>query len=160
MQDFFSEYRVFILFLHIISAVVWVGGMVAMRYAAHPSFMQIESPAKRLESISYALKRLFSIVFVFVFILAATGAILTVGYDLKHTEYSIFTHIKEGIWSLMALNFFVMIYRRNKADKDMLRGDFVGAKAQLGLIGTFMVPLNIVLGFSAIFIGAYLSSNL
>ncbi len=160
MQEFFSEYKVVILFLHIISAVIWVGGMIAVRYAAHPSFMQIESPAKRLESISYALKRLFSIVFVFVFILAATGAILTIGYDLKHTEYSIYTHIKEGIWSLMALNFFVMIYRRSKADKDMHRGDFISAKAQLGLIGSFMVPLNIVLGISAIFIGAYLSSNL
>ena len=56
MQDFFAEYKAIIIFLHIISAVVWIGGMIAMRYAAHPSFMQIESPLKRLERISDALK--------------------------------------------------------------------------------------------------------
>ncbi len=160
MSEFFLEYKTFLIFLHIISAVVWVGGMIAMRYAAHPSFMLIESPAKRLESISLALKKLFRIVIVFIFILAMTGAILTVVLGLKHTEYSIYTHIKEGIWTLMAINFFTMMYRRAKADKAMTQGDFVTAKNQLSLIGSFMVPLNIALGTIAIFLGAYLSSNL
>ena len=160
MQEFFGEYKAIIIFLHIISAVVWVGGMIAMRYAAHPSFMEIESPAKRLERISDALKRLFNIVLVFIFILAATGAVLTIGYQLKYTEYHIYTHLKEGIWSIMAINYFVMMYRRRKADKAILEGDFVLAKNQLGLIGKFMVPLNITLGIVAIAMGAYLSSNL
>ncbi len=160
MQEFFGEYKAIIIFLHIISAVVWVGGMIAMRYAAHPSFMEIESPAKRLERISDALKRLFNIVLIFIFILAATGAILTIGYQLKYTEYHIYTHLKEGIWSIMVINYFVMMYRRRKADKAILEGDFVLAKNQLGLIGKFMVPLNITLGIVAIAMGAYLSSNL
>ena len=59
MQDIFLEYKTIIVFLHVISAVVWVGGMIAMRFAAHPSFMEIESPLKRLEHISKALKKLF-----------------------------------------------------------------------------------------------------
>ena len=62
MVEFFAEYKVYIVFLHVLSAVVWVGGMIAMRYAAHPSFLEIESPAKRLERIADALKRLFCIV--------------------------------------------------------------------------------------------------
>ncbi len=160
MQEFFAQYKTIIIFLHIISAVIWIGGMIAMRYAAHPSFMEIESPAKRLERISDALKRLFKIVLIFIFILAATGALLTVGYQLKYTEYHIYTHIKEGIWTLMAINYFMMMYRRKKADKAILEGDFVLAKNQLELIGKWMVPVNILLGIIAIAIGAYLTSNL
>ena len=160
MQEFFTEYKAVIIFLHIISAVVWIGGMIAMRYAAHPSFMQIESPLKRLERISDALKRLFKIVFIFTLILAATGAILTIGYQFKYTEYHIYTHIKEGIWSVMIINYFTMIYRRKKADKAILDGDFVLAKNQLEPIGKIMVPVNITLGVVAIMIGAYLSSIL
>jgi len=160
VQEFFGEYKAIIIFLHIISAVIWIGGMIAMRYAAHPSFMEIESPAKRLERISDALKRLFNIVLVFIFILAGTGAVLTIGYQLKYTEYHIYTHIKEGIWSVMAINYFIMMQRRKKADKAILEGNFVFAKNQLELIGKFMVPLNIALGIVAIAIGAYLASNL
>jgi hypothetical protein len=40
------------------------------------------------------------------------------------------------------------------------KGDMVGAKKQIELIGKFMVPLNIILGITAIFIGTYLSSTL
>ena len=58
----------------------------------------------------------------------------------------------------MFLNLVIMMIRRSKADKLMDIGDFAGAKVKLELIGKFMVPLNIVLGVIAIFIGAYFSS--
>lgn len=160
MQDFFLEYKSFIVFFHVLSAVVWVGGMIAMRYAAHPSFMDIESPAKRLEHISKALKNLFTIVLPFVVILIISAVFMIKGYSLSQTEFSLFSHVKEGIWSVMFINLIVMIKRRNRADKLIAEGNFALAKSQLGLIGKFMVPLNIVLGITAIAMGTYLSSNL
>ena len=158
MQEIFSEYKVIIVFLHVFSAVVWVGGMIAMRYAAHPSFIEIESPAKRLERISHSLKRLFSIVLPFVIILLITAVVMIKGYELSQSEYTLFSHLKEGIWSVMFINLIVMMKRRNRSDKMIEEGDFVGAKNQLELIGKFMVPVNIVLGITAIFIGSYFSS--
>ncbi|MFT7002763.1 MAG: putative membrane protein [Sulfurimonas sp.] len=158
MQDIFWEYKTIVVFLHVLSSTVWVGGMIAMRYAAQPSFLEIESPAKRLERISHALKRLFTIVLPFVIILFITAFIMIKGYDLSHTEYSIFSHAKEGIWSIMFINLIVMMKRRNRADKMLQEGNFAQAKNQLEPIGKFMVPLNIFLGISAIFIGAYFSA--
>ena len=160
MQEFFLEYRVIIVFLHVLSAVVWVGGMVAMRYAAHQSFLEIESPAKRLERIAHALKRLFSIVLSFVVILLITAIFMIKGYGLSLSELSFLAYLKEGIWTIMFINFSLMIYRRDKGEKLLNRGDMVGAKNQIELIGKVMVPLNIVLGVIAIFLGTYLSSNL
>ena len=160
MVDFFAEYKTLIVFLHVLSAVVWVGGMIAMKYAAHPSFVRIESPAKRLEHIALALKGLFTIVVPFVVLLLITAVIMIMGYGLSDSEMSIFSHAKEGIWSIMAINLFVMILRRNRAMKLLKDGDMVGAKFSLELIGKYMVPLNIILGVVAIFLGSTLSSSL
>lgn len=160
MAEFFAEYKTYIIFLHVISAVVWVGGMIAMKYAAHPSFMQIESPAHRLERIAHALQRLFAIVVPFVVILFVTAVIMMKGYSLSESEFSMLSYVKEGIWSFMSVNLFVMIQRRNRAVRLLNEGDMVGAKFSLELIGKYMVPVNIILGIVAIFLGTTLSSSL
>ena len=160
MQDLFLENKTIIVFLHVISAVVWVGGMIAMRYAAHQSFLEIENPLKRLERIAHALKRLFTIVLPFVTILLITAIFMIKGYSLSQTEFSALAHAKEGIWTVMFLNLLVMMFRRNKAEKLLAAGDATGAKAQLGIIGSIMVPINILLGIVAIFIGTTLSGAL
>ncbi len=160
MQDIFLEYKVVIVFLHVISAVVWVGGMVAMRYAAHQSFLEIESPAKRLERIAHALKRLFSIVIPFVIILLVTAIFMIKGYGLSQSDFSPLSYAKEAIWSVMFVNLMIMILRRNRGERFLNEGNMVGAKGQIELIGKVMVPLNIALGVLAIFLGTFLSSSL
>lgn len=160
MVELFAEYKVIIVFLHVISAVVWVGGMIAMRYAAHPSFMALESPAQRLERIVYALKRLFIIVFPFTIILVLTAVVMLIGYDLKSTDYAQLGYVKEGIWMLMFLNYLLMVKRRNRAAAFLEKNDILGAKIAMALVGKYMIPLNIILGVIAIFLGSNLSAVL
>ena len=160
MGELFLAKKTIIIFLHVISGVVWVGGMVAMRYAAHQSFVQIESPAQRLERIAHALKRLFSIVFPFVLLLIVTAVMMLKGYDLSHSDFAPLGHAKEGIWSIMFLNLIVMIKRRNRAQRALEEGDVTLAKTQLEFIGKYQVPANILLGVVAIFLGSYLSTNI
>ena len=131
MESFFIEYKTIVIFLHVISAIVWIGGMVAMRYAAHPSFLEIESPLKRLEHISHALKNLFTIVVPFVIILLVTAVIMIQGYGLSKSSHAILSHAKEALWVVMAINLSIMIYRRNQAEKALIRGDATRAKNQL-----------------------------
>ena len=154
------EYRLELIFLHVIAAVVWVGGMIAMRFAAHQAFLEIGEPVQRLPIVSKALKRLFLLVMPFVLILAATGAVLTIGYGIKHTDFHYLTHIKEGIWTIMFINLAAMMIRRAKADKAMAMGDYKKAGELLGLIGRLMVPVNITLGIAAIVVGVMLRINL
>ena len=160
MSETLFAYRLEIIFIHIISAVVWVGGMISIRFAAHPAFMDITSPQDRLEKIAKTLKRLFILVMPFVLLLALTGAFLAIAYGTKHTEFSYLTHIKEGIWTVMFINLVMMIIRRNKAAKALSNGEFADAGKYLGLIGKYMVPVNISLGVIAIALGALLRVNL
>ncbi len=158
MQEIFLEYKIIIVFLHVISAVVWVGGMVALRYAAQPSLLEIESSAEKLKRISHAIKRFFIILFPFIIILIITAIIMIDAYSLLQDEFSVLSYVKVGLWSVMFINYIVAIKRRNRADKMIIEDDFVGAQGQLGPIGKILVPMNIVLGVTAIFIGSYFSS--
>ncbi|WP_345970611.1 hypothetical protein WCX72_02050 [Sulfurimonas sp. HSL1-6] len=169
MVTFFWEYSTLIVFLHVLSAVVWVGGMIAMRFAAHNAFMELEPPV-RLARTAHALKRLFAIVSPFVVILIITAVLMAVGWGFRAASVDAngnvideaafatyqLVHVKEAIWLIMALNLGAMILRRNKAQKKIDAGDFAAAKGLLGLIGKYMVPLNIILGVIAIYLGVTL----
>ena len=82
------------------------------------------------------------------------------GYGLSQTQFSALAHAKEGIWTVMFLNLLVMMFRRNKAERLLASGDATEAKAQLGIIGSVMVPVNILLGIVAIYLGTTLSGAL
>lgn len=170
MTDLFWAHTELIVFLHVISAVIWVGGMVAMRFAAHQSFVKVENPIFRLERISHALKRLFMIVLPFVIILILTAVLMAVGWDFRNaavdasgnvidetamTMYNL-VHIKEVIWMIMGMNLGVMMFLRSKAEKFLTAGNIAEAQKRLGLIGKYLVPLNIILGVIAIYMGVIL----
>ena len=147
-----------------------MGGMVAMRFAAHHSFMHIDSPAIRLARISHALKRLFTIVTPFVILLILTAVMMAVGLGFRAAAvdaggnvidpyamdiYNL-VHVKEVIWMLMAMNLGAMIFRRNQADRLLSLEKIPEAKAKLEAIGKYMVPVNIALGTVAIYLGVSL----
>lgn len=170
MVETFAHYRNLIIFLHIISAVIWVGGMIAIRFATHQSLARIIDPKTRLERAAHTLKRLFAIVTPFVAILLVTAVIMAAGLGFRDAAldadgnvidaYAMSLYntirIKEAIWVVMALNLGAMIYRRAKAEKALNAGNIEEAKKMLGLIAQYMVPVNIALGVIAIFIGVVL----
>jgi len=156
METLFAENRTLIVFLHVISAVIWVGGMIAIRFSAHYSLAQLESK-ERLARTAYMLRNLFMIVAPFVVILLVTALIMALALGLHHGELKLVAFAKEGIWTIMTLNLLFMVLRRNKAQKLINEGKFDGAKSLLELIGTVLVPVNIALGIVAIYLGVTLS---
>ena len=170
LVETFAHHRTLIIFLHIISAVIWVGGMVAIRFAAHQSLAMIADPKIRLERAAYTLKRLFALVTPFVLILIVTAVMMAVGLGFRAAamdatghvidEYamSIYNtvHIKETIWLIMSINLAAMMFRRRKAETALKAGHLEEAQNALTLIAKYMVPVNIVLGVTAIFIGVVL----
>ena len=169
LVEFFWNNIEIIVFLHVISAVIWVGGMIAMRFAAHYSFQELE-PAQRLPRTAQALGNLFAIVAPFIVILIVTAVLMAVGWGFRaasvdadgniidEVAYGIYqlVHVKEAVWMVMALNYGYMVWRLLKAKKFIALGDMLAAKAMLGMIGKYLVPLNIALGLAAIYMGVML----
>ena len=152
-----SEGLIYIIFFHILGAVIWVGGMIAIRFAVHPALQHIDEDMTRLARTLEITGRLFGLVFPFILILLATGLYLahTFGFS-GHTKLSKIVHLKEAIWLVMTLNYAGMVYLRFKAQSYYLASNFLMAKKFLAPIAKYMLPLNIFLGMLAIYFGLVL----
>lgn len=156
ITNIFTEYSTIIVFLHVISAVVWVGGMIAIRVAVHPSLQSIDDPKIKLGKTLQIVGRLFNLVIPFIIILIITAAIMAVGLGFKGTDLYWLIHVKEVIWTVMAANFIYMYIKRSKAQKMFNTGDLKGAKMSVSKLPNLLLPINIVLGLLAIFAGVTL----
>lgn len=153
MLDFFKDYLSIIVFLHVISAVIWVGGMIAIRFAVHYSMQNIEEPKIKLARTLENLKRFFSMVIPAILTLLITAIIMIITLGFKETELYSVVITKEIIWFIMTFIFLIVYVKRNKAQKAFDSGDFANAKNNLLPIATYFIPVNIILGLIAIFLG-------
>lgn len=153
MIDFFKSYSSIIVFLHVISAVIWVGGMIAIRFAVHYSMQNIEDPKIKLSRTLENLKRFFNMVIPAIATLLITAIIMIIALGFKGTELYSIVIIKESIWFLMTIIFITIYIKRNKAQKAFDSGDFTSTKNGLLPIATYFIPINIALGLIAIFLG-------
>ncbi|HIC10286.1 MAG TPA: hypothetical protein EYO61_02880 [Campylobacterales bacterium] len=152
MEQLFINFGAEIITLHILSAVIWVGGMIAVRFAVHQVIHSITPENVRVEKALNVMKNLFFLVLPFIFILVVTGIIMI--YGLGH-KGDMGVHIKEGLWTLMFLNFAVMFFRRKKAEQ-LSKENLEEAKKQMMIISKFMLPANIIFGITAIYMGGVL----
>jgi len=97
-----------------------------------------------------------TIVAPFILLLLFTALVMAIGLGLHHSEDKLLAFTKEGIWMVMTVNYLMMVFRRNAAQKSIDSGNMAAAKSRLAPIGTYMVPLNILLGIIAIYLGATL----
>jgi uncharacterized membrane protein len=172
MSDFFANNGHFIVFLHVLSAFVWVGGMITMRIIVHPVIARggvnrsqmlksdimdfMLEPKQRLGITLQNTGRLFNFVLPFIILLFATGLLMAITLKGHHGAFKALFLSKEIIWTIMAINFGYMYVRQYKAWQLFLAGKFAEAKAQMAYIPHILLPLNIVLGLVALWMGVSL----
>ena len=116
MSELFNNFSTLIIFLHVISAIVWIGGMIVIRFAVHYSMQNIEEPKIRLGRTLENLKRFFSMVIPSIITLLITAIILILALDFKESSLYKFVIIKEIIWFIMTV-IFIIIYIKREKDK-------------------------------------------
>jgi uncharacterized membrane protein len=147
--ELFLNFSTLIVFIHILSAMVWIGGMVALRFAVHFSLQAIDDPKIKLQTTLLNLKYFFNMVIVSIVLLFVTAFIMVQALELN----SSIVYLKEGIWTVMTLVFIIVFIKRQKAHTFFNNNDFVNAKKELQPIAVYFIPLNIVLGLTALFLG-------
>ena len=172
MTELFGNYGHLIVFLHVLSAFIWVGGMIAIRIAVHPvinrggvtaaEMLQNDvmdsmlKPKQRLGITLQITGRLFNLVIPFIVILFVTGLMMAIATGGHHGDLKSFFLSKEIIWTIMVVNYTYMYIKRAKAWKLFSSGDVKLAKAQMSFIPDLLLPLNIVLGIVALWLGVSL----
>ena len=172
MTALFANYAHFIVFVHVLSAIIWVGGMIAMRVAVHPvvsrggvtAAQMLKSdvmdfmiePKQRLGITLQSMGRLFNLVMPFIILLFATGLIMAVATGGHKGALKTLFLSKEIIWTIMVVNYTYMYIRRVKAWKLYEKGEFTLAKAKMKWMANVLLPFNIVLGLIALWMGVSL----
>jgi len=152
-----ENYLLYIIFFHVLGAIIWVGGMIAIRFAVHPALQNIDDIQVRMARTLEITGRLFALVLPFVIIILATGLMMASAFGFRgHTDLSMIVHVKEAIWLIMALNYSAMLYLRFKAQSAFLAADINRAKTILGYVAKYMLPINIFLGVLELFFGLIL----
>jgi uncharacterized membrane protein len=172
MTEFFSNNAQFIVFVHVLSAIIWVGGMIAMRVSVHPVvsrggvtaeqmlksdvMVAMLEPKQRLGITLQSMGRLFNLVLPFIILLFVTGLIMAIATGGHRGALKTLFLSKEIIWTVMVVNYTYMYVRRVKAWKLFEVGQVPEAKAKMKWMANVLLPLNITLGLVALWMGVSL----
>lgn len=156
MAYLFHLSPVIIIFIHVISAVLWIGGMVALRFALHPHLTLIDDPRQRLELGLLVMQRFFNLMRIFIVLVFVSALILVLAIDFHTANLGLVVYLKEFIWSVMTINFGVMYYLRTKAHKAFFNQEYFQTKDTLHFIASRLIPTNIFLGVVAVLFGVIL----
>ena len=138
--------------VHVLAAVVWVGGMFFAHQVLRPAAGALE-PAPRLALWSRVLGRFFAWVFAAIVLLLASGFALVAGVYGGFSGSGFYIQLMMGLGILMMLLFLHLYFapwRRFRAA--VARQDWVEGGRQLGQIRT-IVTINLVLGLIVVAIG-------
>jgi uncharacterized membrane protein len=142
-----------VLIVHILSAVVWVGGMFFALIVLRPATAALE-PGARLDLWLRVFERFFVWVFAAIALLLASGYAMIFGVYAGFRGIGLHVHVMQGIGIVMMLLFFHLYFapwRRFQAA--LARRDQAAAASQLGQIRA-IVTINLLLGLVTVAVGS------
>lgn len=129
-------------FLHILSAIVWIGGMVFSLLFLKPSLKEISNEEQRKRFLHSVFLRFFGAVWLSIVLLFITGMGLWHGYRKDFSHNPLF-HAKLFLFTLMVIVFFYLFF-------------FLFRKGRFSHIPN-IVAVNLFLGLLILLIITYIS---
>jgi uncharacterized membrane protein len=139
--------------LHLLAAVIWVGGMFFAYMALRPVAASLLEPAQRLPLWSQTFGRFFPWVWGAVILLLATGLWMVISVLGGFGQVGFYIHLMAGLGILMMLLFmhvFFAPYRRLK--QALAANDMPEAGRRLAQIRV-IIAINLTLGLIVTIIG-------
>lgn len=139
--------------LHMLAAVIWVGGMFFAYMALRPAALELEAP-QRLALWSRTFANFFPWVWGAVVVLPATGYWMIAKVFGGFAQVGLYVHLMQAIGIVMILIFLHLYfapYRRLR--RAVAASDFASAGKQLAQI-RMMVAINLTLGLVTVIAAA------
>ena len=138
--------------LHLLAALVWVGGMFFAYVVLRPSAAMLLEPPDRLPLWSETLRRFFSWVWIAILLLVVTGNWMIFGFygGMKHAGLHI--HIMNGIaWLMIALFVYLNIGPLPGLRASVVSQNWPSGAAHLARIRQ-IVAINLSLGLTVVIV--------
>jgi uncharacterized membrane protein len=140
--------------LHIIAAVIWVGGMFFAYMAQRPAAVEVLEPPLRLKLWVATFRRFFPWVWAAIIVLLATGFYGIFGYYGGMKGTPLYVHAMLGLGLLMMLIFFHVFFAPYKRLKAAVAAEDwpTGGKALSQI--RVLVGINTLIGLATAVLGA------
>ena len=143
----------FALALHILGAVVWVGGMFVLYVCLRPALGTLD-PAPRLRLMRVTFQKFFPWVWAAILLLLASGYWMVFYTFGGFKGVGLHVHIMQGIgWVMIALFLWLFHGPRLALKRAVDAGDWPTAGANLNRIRQ-IIAINLPLGLLVVVIGA------
>jgi uncharacterized membrane protein len=137
-----------LVFLHLVAAILWVGGMAFVLMALRPAVAAQLQPPQRLPLMVQVLRRFFAVVLACIAVLLATGVPLLL--QVPGAQAPRGWHAMAGLGIVMMLVFgHIWFAPWRRAQRAVAAQDWPEGGKRLNQIAT-LVKVNLVLGFVAI----------
>ncbi|MBA1147792.1 CopD family protein [Ectothiorhodospiraceae bacterium WFHF3C12] len=136
----------FALLLHLLAAVIWIGGMFFAYLCLRPAVGEVLAGIDRARLWAPTLRRFFGWVWLAVIVLPVTG--YWMGYHLYGgmAGYPIHVHVMHGLgWLMIVLFALVYLLPFRRLQRAVASGDAPNAGASIGWIRR-IVAVNLALG--------------
>ena len=139
--------------LHLLAAVVWVGGMFFAHQALRPVAAALLDPPLRLPLWVNTLGRFFVWVWLAVILLLVTGYWMALNMFGNFAAFPLYINLMQGIgWLMILLYFHVYFAPYQGLRRAVTAGDWPAGAAQLARIRR-IVGINLILGLTVISVG-------
>ena len=136
--------------LHLLAAVVWVGGMIFAHNSLRPAAVMVLEPPLRLELWVQVFRRFFILVWISIAAILATGYWMLFNYFGGFAGAGTHIHIMHGAGLVMvAIYMYVFFAPYQRLKQAVIVQDYPLAGAQLNQIRR-MVGINILIGLFVI----------
>lgn len=140
--------------LHVLAAVLWVGGMFFAYQVLRPAAAQILEPAQRLPLWTQVFKRFFPWVWVLVVVLPLTGYWMILDFFGGMKAVGLHVHLMQGLgWVMILLYAHVYFAPFRRLKEAVITGNWPEGGKQLNQIRR-IVGINLILGLSVTAIAA------
>ena len=140
--------------LHLLAAVIWVGGMFFAHQALRPVAAALLDPPQRLPLWEKTLGRFFVWVWLAVTLLVITGYWMALSLYGSFAAFPLHVNLMQGIgWLMILLYFHVYFAPYQGLRRGVATGDWPAAAAQLARIRR-IVGINTILGLIVVIVAS------
>ncbi|MBE9568107.1 MAG: CopD family protein [Proteobacteria bacterium] len=140
--------------IHLLSAVIWVGGMIFAHNSLRPAAVQVLEPPLRLELWVQVFRRFFVLVWGSIALILITGYWMLFNYFGGFAGAGNHIHIMHGAgWIMVFVYMYVFFSPYRQLKHAVIVQDYPLAGAQLNRIRK-LVGLNILIGMSVIIVAS------
>ena len=158
LVTFFADHASWIVWTHVTGAALWVGTYVAVWLILQALLSSGLEPVMQVRLTQTVLGRMLKLLLPIVIIVAATAMVMAVGLGFKNGAPDLYriVHVKEALWTVMAIVYGVMALMLKSSRKAMVVGAETKAVKKLGIVFAYLIPLSVFIGLGSMFAGVVL----